>query len=267
MAQCISPFRVTHKAKGLVQVPCGKCPTCCARRVSGWSYRLLQENKQAESSHFVTLTYNTEHVPISPEGNLTLSPYHLTNYFKRLRKISRLPIKYYAIGEYGGLFGRPHYHAILFNSTYNDIEQAWGLDNRPLGDVHFGDVEGASIGYCLKYISKQQIDSYPWDIEKPFSRMSKKLGESYINDMVAWHYADLYNRLYCPLPDGKRTAMPRYLKEKIYAPGDRTWINKVLEKQMEEALYTAMENPDYFHKKLESDKQLYKRAAYKAAQY
>ena len=120
MARCIAPFSVTHKTKGLVQVPCNKCPHCYARRISGWSYRLLREARDSDQAHFITLTYNTTHVPITQEGNFTLSPRDLQLYFKRLRKTSPR-LKYYAVGEYGSELNRPHYHAIVFNAEYTPI--------------------------------------------------------------------------------------------------------------------------------------------------
>ena len=45
---------------------------------------------------------------------------------KRLRKKKganqNQPIRYYQCGEYGDKFGRPHYHAILFNTNFRDRE-------------------------------------------------------------------------------------------------------------------------------------------------
>lgn len=39
--------------------------------------------------------------------------------------------------------------------------------------------------------------------------------------MMAWHYADLYNRMYVNLPGGKKCAMPRYFKQKLYTDEER----------------------------------------------
>lgn len=173
---CLSPF----KPKGQdIPVPCGKCPKCTARRTSGWSFRLMQQDKISMLSSFVTLTYDTDHVPITPHGFLTLVKRDCQLFFKRLRDIQKrlgspefrsLKISYYLAGEYGGQFGRPHYHVILFNAESRLIEMAW-----PLGQCHVGTVTGASIGYTLKYISKpakiplHQRD----DRQREFSLMSK----------------------------------------------------------------------------------------------
>ena len=55
-----------------MHLPCGRCYPCTMRRVSGWSFRLVQEDKRAYSSSFLTLTYNTKHVPLSKKGFMTL---------------------------------------------------------------------------------------------------------------------------------------------------------------------------------------------------
>lgn len=197
----------------------------------------MQEDKIASSSHFITLTYDTSHVPITDKGFMSLSLRDLQLFFKRLRKSvyhqqetcvqNCLPvssslyggsskIKYYAVGEYGGKSLRPHYHLILFNCPIELIQPAWDL-----GGVHYGTVSGASIGYCLKYMCKDQIIGKhgDWDDRKPeFSVMSKGLGLSYLTPaMRAWHKADLDQRMYVPLMDGKKIAMPRYYKNKLYS--------------------------------------------------
>jgi len=159
MAECQTPFTVktTNKVNGELQsiaVPCGKCPACFARRVSQWSFRLMEEEKVSTSAHFITLTYNTETVSITDNGFMTLNKEHIQKFFKRLRKLHNkdIRIKYYLCGEYGGITKRPHYHAIIYNCDINLIDKAWGL-----GSTHFGNVSEASVGYTLKYMSKKGI--------------------------------------------------------------------------------------------------------------
>lgn len=168
--QCLKP--ITLK-KEQIQVPCSNCPNCRARSVSGWSFRLMQQHKIANNAVFLTLTYDTSKVPITPKGYMTLSKTsytitvkpngkikkkqnssHLQQFFKLLRKAQfgnkRGDIKYYACGEYGSKFNRPHYHVILFNAKLELIQQCWEH-----GYIHYGmDVNEASVGYTLKYMSK-----------------------------------------------------------------------------------------------------------------
>jgi len=189
------------------------------RRTSGWSYRLIKEGERSSSALFVTLTYDTEYVPITEKGYMNLDKTDIQKFFKRLRKLSKTKIKYYVCGEYGTKKMRPHYHIILFNANKEHIQKAWILNNKPLGTMHVGQVNEASIGYTLKYMTKKgKIPlHYNDDRQKEFSLMSKRLGDNYITKkMINWHKQDLEKRMYVNIPDNKKIAMPRYYKDKIY---------------------------------------------------
>jgi len=171
---CDTPITITIKRTDEKQaVPCGKCPKCLSRRISGWSFRLMQEDKYSTSSHFVTLTYDTANVPISRNGFMSLEKRDLQLFFKRLRKSNVHRLKYYAVGEYGSDKMRPHYHILLFNVSIDTIEIAWGN-----GSVHHGCVSAASVGYTLKYMCKpSKVPRHRNDDRVPeFSLMSKNLG-------------------------------------------------------------------------------------------
>jgi len=107
---CDSPFFVLPKAAvEKVPVPCGRCPPCKLRRVNGWVFRMLEEEKVSSSSHFVTLTYDTSTVPISDNGFMTLRKRDFQLFMKRLRKLCLdAKLKDYAVGEYGTNYKRPH---------------------------------------------------------------------------------------------------------------------------------------------------------------
>lgn len=63
-----------------------------------------------EHSSFVTLTYDGDRGPIG-----TLVPKHMTDWLKRFRyHYSGKRIRYFYVGEYGEVHGRPHYHVALF---------------------------------------------------------------------------------------------------------------------------------------------------------
>lgn len=170
---CLTPFAITVKRTNeKVSVPCGRCPQCLARRISGWSFRLQHASKQCTSAYFITLTYAPPHCPVTPKGFMSLSKRDVQLFFKRLRKAhpKQSNIRYFACGEYGGNGERPHYHLILFNAERPLIQPAWNL-----GSVHYGTVSGASIGYTLKYMCKPH--RYPKfhgdDRPREFSLMSK----------------------------------------------------------------------------------------------
>lgn len=182
MAECISPIRVKDNNDEYVMVPCSKCPNCLKRKVSGWSFRLMEEARVSFNHHFITLTYDTDTVPISKAGYMDLNKRDLQLFFKRLRKSHEsniekglsngIPpgIKYYAVGEYGSRTKRPHYHCIMFNVQRELIQEAWNM-----GNVHYGQLSEASVGYTLKYVckpSKIPINKND-DRQREFSLMSK----------------------------------------------------------------------------------------------
>lgn len=153
---------------------------------------------------------------------MSLAKPDVQKFMKRLRKTNPLKLSYYLVGEYGGKTKRPHYHIILFNARLDTIAPAWGL-----GSCHFGTVEAASIGYCLKYISKPtRIPQFKTDDrQKEFALMSKGLGLSYLTPaMTAWHNAT-DDRLYANLPDGKKCTLPRYFKERLFTQDKRNAIS------------------------------------------
>lgn len=213
--------------------PCGKCPQCIARKISSWSFRLMQEDKISSSAYFLTLTYDSKYVPISNDGQLSLCRKDVQLFFKRLRKASsklypgNASLKYYAVGEYGGKTRRPHYHIILFNAELELIQPAWDL-----GHIYYGLVSGASVGYTLKYMSKHKKLRCPKGLQREFSLMSKGLGKSYLSDeMRSFHVKDLVNRMYCTTEGGRKISMPRYYKDKLYDDLQRAAIrdaNEVL---------------------------------------
>jgi len=228
--RCQTPFyKKQELVKGVetsyMALPCGKCPACMRRRVSGWVFRLQKHSEQSNSAHFVTLTYNDENIKKTKNGFETLVKKDLQDFFKRLRKLTKQKISYYAVGEYGDTGERPHYHIILFNANPKIVENAWSLNNINLGNIHFGDVGDASIGYTLKYINKhKKIPQFNGDDrQKEFSLMSKGLGATYLTEaMKNWHTkGNIENKVYLPLKDGKKAAMPRYYKDKLYDKGQK----------------------------------------------
>lgn len=245
--RCQTPFHkkmeiVKGVQTGYMPFPCGKCPACVRRRVSGWAFRLNKQSEQSNSAHFVTLTYNDEHIKKTKNGFETLVKKDVQDFFKRLRKLTKQKISYYAVGEYGDTGERPHYHIILFNANPKIVENAWKLNDITLGNVHFGDVGDASVGYTLKYISKdKKIPQFNGDDrQKEFALMSKGLGSGYLTDnMVKWHTkGNIENKVYLPLKDGKKAAMPRYYKDKLYDKGQKFRIGVFMraesQKQVEE---------------------------------
>lgn len=228
-----------------IQYPCGRCPNCLKRRISGWSFRLMQEYKRCSSAHFVTLTYDNKHVPLSKNRFMTVKKKDLQDFMKRLRKAHEptdQTIKYYTAAEYGGETHRPHYHSIMFNVQAELIEDAWSN-----GSIHIGDVTSASVGYTLKYISKPSFRRWHANDDRlpEFSLMSKRLGDNYLTpQMIQWHKNDLDNRMFCVIADGKKISMPRYYKDRIYNDIERKRIGLFARAEMISRQIEQYSTPD-----------------------
>jgi len=250
-SRCITPFQVRDKITNQwMALPCGKCPNCMKRRTSGWSFRLIKEGERSETALFVTLTYDTKYVPLTKNGFMTLKKRDIQTFMKRLRKLSDNKLKYYVCGEYGSKRDRPHYHLIIFNADAECVEKAWsqykaGIGYVPFGSIYIGTVNEASIGYTLKYMQKPgKIPKHRNDDrQKEFSLMSKGLGANYITEnMKVWHHTSLLNRMYVPITGGKKIAMPRYYKDKIYSESQKLMINNHLKIVMsDEAVKAELE--------------------------
>lgn len=237
--QCESPYLVDnpkfrdtpdYKQPQKLPVRCGKCPACQDYRVSTWAFRLQKQSETAINSYFVTLTYDTRKVPITKNGFMSLRKKDLQDFFKRLRKaIGKVEhkLKYYACGEYGSKTWRPHYHVIMFNVDKDKI-----LGNWQQGDIHIGNVSGASIAYTLKYINKpRKIPMHSRDDrQKEFSLMSKGLGKNYLTPAIIRHHKKTLDRPFIITADGFKIAMPRYYRDKILTDEEKEKQAKILEK-------------------------------------
>lgn len=279
----------------------------------------MQEDKVADNSYFITLTYANENVPLSPNGFMTVSKRHIQLFLKVLRKAhsgnGKSDIKYYAASEYGSKTNRPHYHLIMFNLDLTrmfDRKDLMILEKSDYdgkshvqcyqwkyGIASVGKVTGASIGYSLKYLSKPRkfkIHARD-DRTREFALMSKGLGRNYIGKPIyifeewlhrnkkngkwtvrkyrkqlcfnyskfkAWHHADLVNRMYVNLEEGKKASMPRYYKQKLYTDTQRGIISlhqaSIIEEKHKQEIAPYLESgamEQYLHDKREFLSQQY----------
>lgn len=231
-------------------VPCGKCVNCFQNRRASWTIRMLEELKDARTSKFVTITYNDNTIPlIEVDGKIykTLDKEAIRAYLKRLKikvdrwydsrgddsleKALRRPVKYFLVGEYGPKTFRPHYHVIFYNLPKNFnkwLLDAWYVksgDNKiAAGFVHVGEVTQASIHYTTKYIldgllttgnfSSLKNSKGEWIVEKPFNLISNGIGADYVKKMANYH--NRTENSFYTFQGGKRKALPRYYKDKIF---------------------------------------------------
>ncbi len=158
-----------------LSLPCGQCVGCRLERSRQWAMRCMHEASLWPANCFITLTYSDEHLPES--GSLEYDDFQ--KFMKRLRKRFRgvaagpspsalFPIRFYMAGEYGENFGRPHFHACVFNFDFPDktlwmktksgsrifrsksLEELWPFGYSSIGDVNF-----QSAAYVARYIMKK----------------------------------------------------------------------------------------------------------------
>jgi len=166
--------------RGSIRIPCGQCVGCRLEYSRQWAIRCVHEAAQFEKNCFITLTYDDKNLP--KDGSLNKRHYQL--FMKRLRKLYEghdyvfavdpktleekliFPIRFYHCGEYGEKYGRPHYHACLFNFDFEDkvlfkngqnklytsksLSELW-----PHGFATIGDVTFDSAAYVARYIMKK----------------------------------------------------------------------------------------------------------------
>lgn len=120
---------------------------------------------------FVTLTYNDAHLP--EDGSVR--PRELQEFMKRLRYYANEKVRFYGVGEYGDISGRPHYHVVLFGLTDpSNVARAWTF-----GMVHVGTLTEESAGYTCGYVTKGATKSGDPRLKgrhPEFARMSRNKG-------------------------------------------------------------------------------------------
>lgn len=171
-----------------MQLPCGSCSGCRLERSRQWAIRVMHEAQLHSSNSFVTLTYDDEHLP---ELN-SLEHGDFQKFMKRLRKRFGAGVRYYMCGEYGENFGRPHFHACLFNINFRDkklwktirgnklyrsetLERLW-----PFGFSSIGSLTFESAAYVARYIMKKRTGSQAadhYEILDPYGEYQQRTPE------------------------------------------------------------------------------------------
>lgn len=190
--KCTKPIsiKVNGYPEGLL-VPCGKCLSCRITKRTEWSVRMLHELDCWQDAMFLTLTYKDESLP----ENFSLKKKHLQLFIKMLRKrmdIQGRKIKYFGCGEYGKVFGRPHYHLIIFGLSLKPEDKLLVMECWPycdwtiksISDKSFGVVEPDSIRYTAKYVEKiksgGELEEYNnRGVENSFMVCSKGIGKDF----------------------------------------------------------------------------------------
>jgi hypothetical protein len=184
------------------------------------------------------LTFDDENLN-KRENPLSVDVSDFQKFMKRLRKKYGKGIRFFHCGEYGDLYGRPHYHACLFNHDFDDrrlysvrddvrlytsesLQELW-----PFGFSSVGDVTFDSAAYVARYIMKKingenawhhysEIDFDTGEIinqRKPeYTTMSRRPGigkgwyEKFKNDLYP------HDRVYC---NGALMNVPKFYDKQL----------------------------------------------------
>ncbi|MEO5368178.1 MAG: hypothetical protein H7831_17865 [Magnetococcus sp. WYHC-3] len=147
-----------------VTISCGQCIGCRLEKSRQWAMRCVHEASMHENNCFITLTYDEKNLP----KNKSLEVEHFQKFMKRLRFKFGEGIRFFHCGEYGERFGRPHYHAVLFNFDFKDkslwkeergvrlfvseaLSELW-----PFGFSTIGEMTFESAAYVARYVLKKQ---------------------------------------------------------------------------------------------------------------
>ena len=240
---CFHPITAYHKIGGGITwthresngikltVSCKQCTGCRQEYARQWAMRIKHEASLWLNNIFITLTYNDQNLP---EYNQLVKK-DFQDFMKRLRKHKKAntknPIRFFHCGEYGEKFGRPHYHAILFNTNFNDrkpipgqknlttsdtLKKLWGKGHVSIGDVTFQSASYVA-GYVQKKINgKQKEDHYrridkttgeTWVLPQEYATMSRRPGIAGL--WFAKHKKDVYPSDNIHI-NGKEMRPPKY---------------------------------------------------------
>lgn len=259
--QCTDPIRITKNLDvkdypdGL-SVPCGKCLSCRIKKRSEWTTRLIHEHAYWQDAMFVTLTYNEETIPYSPNtGYTTVKKEALQKFFKRLRKNCNRKIKHFSVGEYGDEFDRAHYHSIIFGLNYLNeedrkyVKYSWqncDWDNHNINTNAFGSVTGHSIRYVAQYIDKlftgsmAEAEYCEKDREPVFRLVSNGIGLKFALNNQEQLKKNKYTTI-----NGVPVSLPRYYINKLNIDIDEVKENRIIRERDVVKLYTDIDGLSY----------------------
>ena len=227
--RCPFPILIKNKYGYIREVPCGQCSACRLNHASEFAIRIMDECKCHKDNCFLTLTYDEESLP--ERGSLV--KFELQLFQKRLRKaVSPRKLRFYSVGEYGDMYGRCHYHLIVFGlSPVDDIFKNKEYDKEHDGwrshmDIwKFGFVFSCPVTYddacyvakyCMKKLTGEKGRQFYEDrgIEPPFVMMSNRPGIGY--DFLKANAKRIERHGYVIGKNGKKCPVPRYYAEKIW---------------------------------------------------
>lgn len=181
---------------------------------------------------FLTLTFNEDHLP----ENGSISKRDLQLFMKKLRKAVG-KVRFFACGEYGDKYARPHYHLALFgvpvdspvflDRVYNPKRRIWTcrMKEWPAGFAAVGHltVDSANYiaGYMVKKVKGKGAKEYYKKLckEPEFALMSRRPG---IGSEFLKEHAERLHDLDFMVAKGVRYPLPRYYRDKLFTDEEKS---------------------------------------------
>lgn len=233
-------------------VPCGHCIGCRLDNSLQWAVRCQNEAMMYDSSLFITLTYNDIQLP----RNGSLVKEHLSSFIKNFRYKFGKNIKFFGCGEYGSLNNRPHYHLILFNTEFNDLEYFKAVNGYRyytscrLNDIWkkgytiVGNACFESAAYVARYVTKkiygEPARNHYGQRVPEFQVQSLRPGIGYAFFKKYYHdIYDVYDKVVCS--NGLKIKPPRYY-DKLLQIENPILYDKIKKSRLERAMSMAVDN-------------------------
>lgn len=231
-------------------------------RNAAFSASMGNESQLMIGSNTTTQNYSSSGPTLEqPYSSQHREEHARTTLWETIRKINTPPeIRFYMAGEYGELYGRPHYHSLLFGVDFRDkvyhgktkagekiylsetLNNLWGKGYTSIGRVTFN-----SAAYISRYVMKKQTgdgnkQNYEiTDLEtgeiiiqkKEYNCMSRATGIG--KKWLTQFSPDIYTRDKVITKQGRELRPPRYY-DKQYKRMDKAHLEHLKHARELEAL-------------------------------
>ncbi|QCS36845.1 replication initiation protein [Tortoise microvirus 14] len=212
-----------------VEIPCGYCYECRAKKSRDWSIRINEEIKNSKMSDFLTLTIsNEEYKKLSNElykelryNQISLdsiAALAIRRFLENVRKYNKKSVRHWAITEKGQKgTKRLHIHMIVFDPISRDYKKYWKY-----GHIYIGEYcNERTAAYIVKYmLKKDEINSE----FKPRVFASPGIGKSFINGRNEQNFDNEETREFYRFKNGTKSALPKYYRDKLYNENQRLYL-------------------------------------------
>lgn len=213
-----------------VPIKCGRCIECMKAKRREWQIRLGEEIKHNKNAQFVTLTFSEEKLKeLSEELNSTdaniIATKAVRRFLENWRSKHKKSVKHWLITELGHEnTERIHLHGLIWTNDKEEIQNRWIYGRVGLGEY----VNMRTVNYIIKYVTKVDKD-HPEYVPKMMNSpaIGKGYEKTYNGEKRKFKGEETIEHY--KLPNGAKTQMPIYYRNKIYTEEEREklWLQKL----------------------------------------